>query len=306
MFLDKVIIWGLRNSTHTHSYIHAAFYKAFKELKYEIYWINDITEYKKNITNALIIYSGPLSDNKTPPPIISSCFYLLHNYTLNTENKLHFQVYTTDCINRDTASSLKYHYYNKELNCIYFPWATNILPDEINENIQKLNEINENNDNACYHIGSLTGEWLEPWIKFARGLQNHNILFKHYQPGTVSDEENIDLIKKSLFAPALQFKWQINKEYIPCRIFKNISYGKMGITNNEAVNKLFNNKLLYDNNIDNLVNKCLDFNEQSLNIKNNKIVELMYIIRDNHTYISRINYILKYLKEWYNIQLINI
>ena len=77
----------------------------------------------------------------------------------------------------------------------------------------------------------------------------------------------------------------------------------MGITNSNAVNNLFNDKLLYDNDINNLVDKCIDFNKEPIDIKNNKIVELMYKVRDNHTYISRINYILKYLKDWYNIDL---
>ena len=302
MFLDKVIIWGLKNTGHTHSYIHAAFYKAFKHLNYQTYWINDISEYKGKINNSLIIYSGPLADNKMLPPIISTCFYLLHNTTLNTENKLTFQVYTTDCINRDTPSSLKYHYYNKKLNCIYFPWATNILPHEIDKNIEKIREINNNSDNACYHIGTISGDWAKPWIEFANALKKYKIQFRHYPPCSLTDEENIHLIQKSLLAPAIQFDWQVNKEYIPCRIFKNISYGKMGITNNKAVNDLFDNKLLYDNNINGLVDKCINFYHQSYDFKNNKILELMYIVRDNHTYVSRINYILKYLKEWYNVE----
>lgn len=29
----------------------------------------------------------------------------------------------------------------------------------------------------------------------------------------------------------------------------------------------------------------------------------MYMVRDNHTYVSRIKYILIYLKEWYNVEI---
>ena len=303
MNLNKVIIWGLKNSNHTHMYIHQAFYKAFKYLNYETYWINDIKEYNGDINNSLIIFSGSL-DRSSPPPIIDSCFYLLHNTTLNTKNKLTFQVYTTDCIDRDTPTSLKYHYYNKDLKTIYFPWATNILPHEINKNIEEINTININNINACYHNGTITGDWRVPWTNLAIALKKYNIPLKHYEPGSLTDQQNEELVKKYLICPALVTKWQVDKEYIPCRIFKNISYGKMGITNSNAVNNLFNNKLLYDNDMDNLVDKCIDFNKESPDIKNHKILELMYIVRDNHTYISRINYILKYLKDWYNIDLI--
>jgi hypothetical protein len=37
----KIIIWGYPLYSHTHSYIHDAFYKAFKYLNYETYWFDD-------------------------------------------------------------------------------------------------------------------------------------------------------------------------------------------------------------------------------------------------------------------------
>ena len=38
---EKVIIWGHKLHTHTHSYIHYGFYKAFKHLNYDVYWLNE-------------------------------------------------------------------------------------------------------------------------------------------------------------------------------------------------------------------------------------------------------------------------
>ena len=99
----------------------------------------------------------------------------------------------------------------------------------------------------------------------------------------------MNLIKNSLFAPALQFEWQVNKEYIPCRIFKNISYGKMGITNNSAVNDIFDNQLIFDKDLKTLANKCVVFNNLPKNIKIKQIIKLMNIVKDKHTYVSRIN-----------------
>ena len=37
----KIVIWGYPLYSHTHSYIHAAFYKAFTHLGYETYWFHD-------------------------------------------------------------------------------------------------------------------------------------------------------------------------------------------------------------------------------------------------------------------------
>jgi len=41
MKYSKVIIWGHPLYSHTHSYVHDAYYKAFKHLGYETYWFYD-------------------------------------------------------------------------------------------------------------------------------------------------------------------------------------------------------------------------------------------------------------------------
>mgnify|MGYP006419383869 CR=1 FL=1 len=41
MSINKVIIWGHKLHSHTHSYIHDSFYKAFKFLGYNTYWFDE-------------------------------------------------------------------------------------------------------------------------------------------------------------------------------------------------------------------------------------------------------------------------
>ena len=149
---------------------------------------------------------------------------------------------------------------------------------------------------------------LPHWNIFNNELKRYGIDYIHYggtfnkhSKNNKSVEENMKLIQLSIFAPALQDKHQIIHEYIPCRIFKNISYGKIGITNSKAVNKLFNNKLIYSNNISELVKKGLEF-ENDPN-KYVKIIELMEEVRDHHTYINRINFIIDFLNEFKHISI---
>jgi len=73
-----------------------------------------------------------------------------------------------------------------------------------------------------------------------------------------------------------------------------------GITNNKAVNKLFNNKLIYTIDIQDLVKQGLEFKNR--NDEYDIIKELMIEVRDNHTYINRINFILDFLKKFKNIE----
>jgi hypothetical protein len=39
--IKKVVLWGHKLHTHTHSYIHFAFHKAFKHLGYDTYWFDN-------------------------------------------------------------------------------------------------------------------------------------------------------------------------------------------------------------------------------------------------------------------------
>jgi hypothetical protein len=102
-------------------------------------------------------------------------------------------------------------------------------------------------------------------------------------------EENMKLIQESLLAPTVVSEWQNTNEYIPCRIFKNISYGKMGITNSRIIYKLFHKKIIYDSNTITMMQKGLEFERLPREEKNKRVIELMEYVRDNHTYLQRID-----------------
>ena len=73
----------------------------------------------------------------------------------------------------------------------------------------------------------------------------------------------------------------------------------MGVTNSSAVNELFDNKLIYSENVDELMDKAIYF--ETLTDKNIIVKELMREVRDKHTYINRCNYVLEYLKKYMNV-----
>lgn len=319
--INKIIIWGHELHNHTHSYIHNAFYIAFKYMGYDVYWFNRDGKNNyddKNICfeNTLYISHGLECENL---PINDTSFYILHNSEMQVissdrkipknhngnigiknENFVNLQVYTADCKNFQKYNNIEYYRYHD--NIIFMPWATDLLPNQINFNIQNLN--NMKNENICNFIGMP----IEYNVILKNELLKHNIIYANFG-GTFninsdrnkSIEENMELIQKSIIAPSLQSQWQIDHHYIPCRIFKNISYGKMGMTNNNSVNELFDNKLLYSENIEELIKMSLDFEKRK--DKNILIKELMEKVRDNHTYINRINFILDCIKQKYGVEI---
>jgi len=307
MILNKIIIWGHKLHSHTHSYIHDGFFKAFKHLGYDIYWFDkddDIINF--DFSNSFFLTDG-LSFSSLP--IRNDCFYFLHNVNghdkIPIERKLIFQVYTHDCIGRDEPlSGKKYHYYKPPPhNTIYFPWATDLLPEEIEKNKTNLDKIVSSKDTIVF-IGMTHGVWgivKSVCSKYNFKFFSRGGTFDKNSTRNVSSDNNMKLIQKSLIALSFQSDWQVKNGYIPCRIFKNISYGRMGITNSSTVNNLFDNKLIYDSNIENAIKKGIMFEERK--DKRDIVIYLMNEVKNKHTYLNRIEIIKWYMKEHMNIDL---
>lgn len=304
--LDKVIIWGLRDSWHTHRHIHSSFFKAFKYMGYETYWLNSLEEAKKNgikMENAFILHSDtdfPTED----PPICKTCFYFLHfledtfastvKSTLGSGNLCQFLFY--DNSKDSWVNNVRLGpcvYWNESKNTILFPWATNLLPHEIQKNMEMLDHLEKRD--IVIHVGSFCNGWEKPYQEYARHMRVHGIPFRNMF--NISDDDNELVVKHSYAAPALQFATQVAGSYLPCRIFKNISYGAMGITNNKYVHEYFGKELLYSEDLKELADMTIDFNNKPLLEKNKRIKGLMQKVMNDETYVSRIEMILRCISD---------
>jgi len=293
--INKVIIWGHKLHSHTHSYIHYAFFKAFKHMGYDTYWF-DQTDNVKNFdfSHSLFITEGQADKNI---PLREDCRYILHNCTdpkykkLPRKNSIILQVYTHDALKNhaEIHEMAPFVLYNVQDKTIYMPWATDLLPHEIDA-IKATINVKAKKERVVYWIGTTTNELNQ----LRQACQKNKVQLLTIDPWTkpASPEENIKLIQKSLFAPAIQSQWQCENGYIPCRIFKNISYGQMGITNSETVYRLFNKKIIFNPDIQALVSSAL---EKVKTIDSHEIFELMDFVRDNHTYLNRIKNLLKFM-----------
>src|ERR1700735_295618 len=64
--------------SHTHSYIHQAWYRAFQRLGHEVYWVSTLDEIKDiDVSGALFITEGQVD---TDMPRRQDCYYILHNW----------------------------------------------------------------------------------------------------------------------------------------------------------------------------------------------------------------------------------
>ena len=306
----KAIIWGHKLYSHTSSFVHYGFFKAFKHLGYETLWLDNNDDISGiDFNNCIFLTEGQVERNI---PLNKTCTYIGHNINadkykdyksiniqiyhnyINKNEKIIEETHPTFQTYKSLSKIDEFCFFDGET--IYQPWATDLLPDEIN--IDDAN--NEINNRECVWVGTY-GDRTSKYqnsisldMFFTQCIEN-NISIKAINPwnNVISVDKNKELVNKAFLAPAIQGPWQIDIGYSPCRIFKNISYGHVGITNNIHTNNMFEENLVYSNDINTLFELCLQFKTNHDSIK--KIKNLMKIVKDKHTYINRLNNILKLL-----------
>ena len=292
MKFRQVIIWGHPLHTNTFSYVQSSFYKAFKRLGYEAHWLDNTPENAQGtFDNCLFLTESQVDSHM---PVVKGCKYVLHNcdqarYAEVQDDVLLLQVFSLDCIGRDERIN-RYTYMSPDGKCLYQPWATDLLPDEIDIEIDRLGKVER--ERTVHWVGTI-GEGRfgnKPEIGgFKRACDEQGIGFKKW--GRVSDEDHMNYIRRSYVAPQICGSWQVDNGYIPCRIFKNISYGQHGITNAKVIQDLFDGQLIYNPDTYQLFH---DAEEQK---DKQDLKALMEAVRDEHTYINRIERILSVLEQ---------
>jgi len=296
---SKVVLWGHKLTTHTHSWIHWGFKRAFQSMGYEVHWLDNSDDVSDiDFSNTLFITEGQV-DGKIP--LRSDCRYILHNCDaqkyqtlLESGNCINLQVYTYKCEKEPVEkidACIYADYHNK---FIYMPWGTDLLPHEIEQNKKTIQNV-QKKKTVCW-IGTIGGQKfgnLNQVKPFRQAAERSGLaFFEKFM--FLSMEENIQHVQESFVAPAIVGAWQLNEGYIPCRIFKNISYGAMGVTNSKAVYDLFEQKIVYNQDTKQLF---YDAKERIENLTWDELFELMDMVRDRHTYLNRIEHLFNFMNK---------
>lgn len=291
----KIIIWG-HKSNHTHSYIHAGYYKSFKNMGYETYWFDDNDDVSNfNFGNSVFLTEDQVQNRI---PLLKDSIYILHHtkldkYIDNNLTYINLGNYLKDCSNgispyhkENSVEKINdFCYWDECSKTIYQPWATNLTPDEIDENGATLIDFNQD---ETYYIGTPHDNYQEI-NNFKMVSNNHN---KKFIIKRVTEEESVNLIRKSFLSVDLRGSWHRECGYIPCRIMKNISYGRLTGTNSSHVKELFGDFVVFDEDISKLYEKLLS-EESKKDIK--KLKESINYIKENHTFYNRINNLMKFI-----------
>lgn len=299
MKIDKVVFYG-HNTFNTYGYIHSSYFKAFKSLGYTCYWVNDVSELNMDFSNTLFFTEGQVDSNI---PLRSDCYYVLHHCNLD-------KYINSNCKYIQLGNYLKFceednnHYYPgdklEKISNLFFtdiknklmyqPWATDAIPSEINETPILFNE----NITDIFYVGTIWDVNNVEINKFAKACYDNGKVLKSAM--RVTDEQHKQLIQNSFIAPDIRGSWHKECGYLPCRIFKNISYGKFAATNSEHVYNVFEGLIPYSSDEYDLFRVSVEgYKSQS----KESLASLIKLIKSNHTYLNRIENILNFFKMIY-------
>ena len=332
---NKIIIWGFPLNTHTHSYIHAMWVKAFKYLGKDTYWFHD-SDYSKdfNYENSLFITEGYADANI---PILKSCTYFVH-FCINPKKYLNvgcrlieirFNVDEMHDCNMDfnlndgshnlisLSEETRYEKLvsDKDLNpnkrnnsislldyeAIYLHWATDLLPHEFDEmDIEK-----PKSKNIIHYIGSPhNSRNFNTFIQICR-KNRIKIIFSNPWNSPKSFQETKELMQKSVISPDFRptgtqndineygiknGKNHLEIGYLPCRVLKTISYGRIGVTDSKRVKEILGEHVIYSDNMRELFNLAMREKDNKEMIKKS-----MKHVKEHHTYIQRVRDLMRCL-----------
>lgn len=285
------VIWGHKLHSHTHSYVHEGFARAFGFLGYDVHWVDDDDDISGiDLSGALFLTEGQVDGHI---PMRRDCKYVLHNcefdrYASVQTRCLRLQVYTRRHEAMHPFDRLGPASYYSD-GVLYQPWATDLLPHEI-----RLEWADRPRERTAYWVGTVgEGQFgnARELDGFQRACREHGVAF--VQQAGVSRETHLDLIQRAYLAPAIVGTWQLSAGYVPCRIFKNISYGQLGLTNSAAVHGMFDGRLVLNPDTHEL------FADGEAAVcaptAGTRTRDLMRMVRDGHTFVHRIRTILQVL-----------
>ncbi len=311
---EKAIVWGFTPRAYsTHSHIHYGLWRALSYMGYDSSWLDSSCAPDWNCLPPTLFVTN--QDLANELPLRSDHTYVVHG-GISSPYWKRFEGYRR--LSWNVYIDLHAHFHDcpdvlwldddvplmPAARHMDFRWATDLTPPEIEANKPMARAWN-GSSHVIHYVGSRWFVNEKEFDAFRQTCSEGGVQFIHHGAGqvdegyswqgrmkVVSPEDNQRLIRESLFAPAIVGSHHLTEGYAPCRIFKNISYGQMGVTNSAAVQRLFGGRLVQvDSPRELFFHAC----EVLPKMRVEKVHELMDYVAARHTYVNRITAIFKAL-----------
>lgn len=274
---QEFVVWGLRNQRHSHRFIHKSFYDNLMKMNLETYWYPDSIRVELSpFKRRLVIASGVASQNLQ---ILPNTDYVLHNVHLSERQQYSAEILNTKILNLQvyTNSASGEKNWNSPFisldvkgRTLYQPWGTptprrewNLATsDSYSQTEFWVGAIWNNNQNQG---NAVTME------EYKKVLASRSIDFKRVggsrlRKGGISESKAAEFVRMSRIGASIVGKWQQESQYVPCRVFKNISSGVAPISNGDY-RALFQDSQIFSEQIESLVDEALSESQKSKNLR---------------------------------------
>ena len=301
--IKHAVVWGHPLHSHTHSYVHHAFTRAFQAIGLSTVWANRDNP-AEIPDHAIVVTEGQVTEGL---PCNPNAFYVLHNVVEDITP----DVFKLPDYNR---VSLRTMIHKEEFahiapfggttgqriaddGSVFLVWGTNLLPWEMTLDQEPVVPFNAR-DGTTVFVGTVgfVGEYLNsteivPFFDTASAAGFRQV----WRGGSVSEEEHMSLIRNASLAPTIVGPWQKRYGYVPCRLFKNVSYGAFPCTNSETSAAMIS-ATMYDADPASLAVKTMELLREHPEQAERRWRRAYSQVRAKHTYINNVHTIVESLR----------
>ena len=301
----KVVIWGLRRQWHSHRFIHQGFFETFKCLGTPVVWTDFASDAGIIEAGDFVITSNihPRGTRGNPlAPLKEGAYYCFHGFAhsgydgndrqphheIDRKYALNLEVF----LNKAAAASDQWDtvtYFDRPSKTLHQPWGTNVLEERFHAPVVSRSPFS-------FWVGAIWNNTLNQGnlaeiAELRSALRQRSLRFVHLK--FIPDCASIAAIRASRVAPAIAGRWQVENNYLPCRMFKNISYGQLGISNVPKFAELFRECTIPGKSVSELLDNALTLPKRDVI----ELVEAQQKVTAQHTYVHKIRNIFRAMFE---------
>lgn len=181
-------------------------------------------------------------------------------------------------------------FFDSRNSALYQPWATDLMPGQ-EKAFQPL--VVGLSTKELNYIGTTNHDGLKPKFHALKDVARlHGLNFRAFKGK--SDEETRRLVRSSSFAFDLRGQWHLERGYIPCRIWKSMSYGRAVSSNSISLETVFRNRVHFPKLEAELVPMAIEIEGKTGTLA--EIRDNQNWVMSQHTFLNRANAVLNALQ----------
>ena len=229
-----------------------------------VVWVDDDARNKKYIDRDSIVFGVNVAAKHLPA--VSGARYVLHNLdptpfvevSSQRSHVLTIQVWSKYPRElSDVERMLPCISFDSRENVLYQPWGTPFSEAEwIHKPLSSRGRREFWIGSAWNnHLNQGNVQALEEWATL---LADRGITFSKVPYGLPDTRKGYgSLVRTSKFAAAIVGSWQRVNKYVPCRVFKNVSFGALPLGNTDVYTDVFGESAVTNESLEDVLDHCL-------------------------------------------------